>query len=70
MVTWAEFSDDGGYRPELLAPEILAKIEQGDWRRAGGGVVCTACGKTYSEHRVVVHTGGLKQLCNGDLVHL
>lgn len=70
MVTWAEFSDDGVYRPHLLAEDIRDKIKRGDWRRAGGGVVCAVCSKTYTEHRTVVNTGGLKQLCNGDLVHL
>lgn len=70
MVTWEQFSDDGVYRPHLLSEEHRTKIETGAWRRAGGGTICQTCGKTYSEHELVPNTAGLKQLCNGDLVHL
>lgn len=66
--TYDEFMDDGSYQPEKLDPITALKALEAN--RAGGGVVCDLCHKTYSEHRNVPYTGGLTRLCDGRLVKL
>lgn len=48
---------------------ILARVEKGDWRRAGGDALCERCGYTYLQHPEV-RGFALNILCNGDLVKL
>ncbi|WP_315782422.1 hypothetical protein [Bradyrhizobium sp. SZCCHNPS1003] len=52
-------------------PEQLAKIDAGDWQRAGGGCVCETCGKLYYDHPYFAEPSEfLTILCDGDLVKL
>ena len=62
--------DEFGNCTELRKPEHHAKIEACDTYRAGGDMVCDKCGKIYYDHPYVLGALWLKELCNGDLVHL
>lgn len=67
--TLEEFLDEGIYDESRIPEKYLDKVQAGDWRRAGGGVVCDRCGLQYYDHPNVPFAA-LTILCNGDLVHL
>lgn len=67
--TLEEWSDDGTYRPEKIDPAIVKRIEDGEWKRAGGGCFCV-CGNMYSEHRPILGANFLTLLCDNRIVKL
>jgi hypothetical protein len=55
--------------PKIPVADVKHLIDAGTYERAGGGCICTHCGRTYLEHPEV-EGGALNQLCDGRLVHL
>jgi len=71
MTEWMDLRrshDENGNNPSLLDPGDKAKIDDGDWLRAGGECVCQACGKEYRVHPPVVGAIWLLRLCGGGLI--
>lgn len=62
--------DNLGNAPHLLTASDAAHLEEGNFRRASGDVVCTVCGKLYYDHPLVIGALWLNRVCGDDLVHL
>lgn len=56
--------------PHLLSPADAARLENGEYRRAGGEVRCETCGEFYLDHPPLVGALWLNVLCSGELVKL
>ncbi len=62
--------DDMGNCPDLLEEQHRLKIENNDWHRASGDVICDQCGNLYYDHKHVVGAIWLVEICSGELVKL
>lgn len=62
--------DNFGNAPHLLAEDDARKIENNEYRRASGEVICEFCGKPYWKHPLVLGALWLNKVCGDDLVHL
>lgn len=62
--------DDMGNCPELLSTSDAAKVEAGEWHRAGGDCVCDGCGRLFYDHRPLKGALWLVKLCDDTLVKL
>jgi hypothetical protein len=56
--------------PERMNKCDSKRVEDGDWRRVGGGVICETCGLEYYDHPSVPGARWLNRLCDGRLVKL
>lgn len=64
--------DDMGNAPHLMDPwdRVRAFGEVPVWHRAGGGCICTDCGKEYNDHPAVLGALWLTRLCDDSFVKL
>ena len=64
------FEEEPRYERRKPFPPDAAKVDRGDWFRAGGTCVCEACGFEYWQHTHVIGFRWLRRICNGDFVKL
>lgn len=66
---WEASTDLVPRRRKPYKPDAV-RVEDGDWIRAAGDVLCKTCGYAYREHAPIVGFEWLHMLCNGKIVKL